>query len=162
MLRRSLVSVSSPVTPQQLRLKTGVLNAVDKESGPSDVRVVLDFSLAGQQIHRRFLQSRAASALALDPVMKGKEVHQRRRPLKCRGTCMLMVSSQPISKTTMPPRWACITLGTGPGVLSNTLEAAHSLAAAMSAAECSPVPEHHCAPTGQSQRQRSRSCMSCR
>ena len=46
-LRGALASSSTPVAPQQLRLEAGVLNAADEEPGASDVRIVLDLSLAG-------------------------------------------------------------------------------------------------------------------
>ncbi len=45
--RHVTASAGTPVTPQQLRLKASVLDAANEESGPGDVRVVLDLSLAG-------------------------------------------------------------------------------------------------------------------
>ena len=44
-----------PVTPQQLRLKAGILHSVDEVSGSRHIWVVLHLSLACQEIHRCFL-----------------------------------------------------------------------------------------------------------
>ena len=60
----TLTSANAPVTPQQLRLEAGVLHTADEEPGPSYVGVVLDLSLAGQEVDCCFLHSRrAVSAL---------------------------------------------------------------------------------------------------
>ena len=121
MLRAMWASASTPVAPQQLRLEPGVLNAADEKPGPSDVRVVLDLSLASQEIHCRFLRSSAASALPLDPAMEGKGCPREANKVQgdLHAHARLIADLQPCHHAAMLGP-AC-PLGTGLWMLSNAL-----------------------------------------